>query len=36
MGVKIVVEDMMANIVDIEYMFHKDFSIFDSKIVTMA
>ncbi len=36
MGVKIAVEDRMANIVDIEHMFHKDFATLDSNIVIVA
>ena len=36
MVVEIVVEGMMARIVDIEHRLHKDFSILDSKVVTMA
>ena len=36
MGVRIVVEGKMASIVDIEHRLHKDFSILDSKVVTVA
>ena len=34
--VEIVVEGRMASIVDIEHRLHKDISILDSKIVTVA
>ena len=36
MGVRIVVEGKMASIVDIEHRLHKDFSILDSKVLTVA
>ena len=36
MVVEIVVEDMMASIVDIEHRLHKDFAILDSKVVTVV
>ena len=36
MVVEIVVEDRLASIVDIKHRLHKDFSILDSKVVTVA